>query len=44
MSGRRPDPMHDVLHLLVGLDEDAIRATSELRWRPATGMLVLVSA
>ena len=36
--------MYDVLHLLVGLDEDAIRTTAELRWRPATGMLVLVSA
>jgi undecaprenyl-diphosphatase len=36
--------MNHVLHLLVGLDEDAIRATADLRWRPATGMLVLVSA
>jgi membrane-associated phospholipid phosphatase len=36
--------MHDVLHLLVALDQDAIRATAELRWQPATGMLALVSA
>jgi membrane-associated phospholipid phosphatase len=36
--------MSDVLQLLVDLDHDAIRATTELRWSPATAMLVLVSA
>jgi membrane-associated phospholipid phosphatase len=36
--------MGNVLHLLVDLDHDAIRATGELRWGPATGALVFVSA
>jgi membrane-associated phospholipid phosphatase len=36
--------MSDVLHLLLSLDEDAIRATSELRWEPATAILTLLSA
>ena len=36
--------MGDVLHLLVDLDHDAIRATGELRWGPATAALVFVSA
>jgi membrane-associated phospholipid phosphatase len=36
--------MGDVLHLLVGLDHDAIRATGELRWGPATAVLALISA
>jgi membrane-associated phospholipid phosphatase len=36
--------MSNVLHLLVHLDEDAIRATTELRWPPMTAVLLLVSA
>jgi membrane-associated phospholipid phosphatase len=36
--------MGDVLKLLLSLDQDAIRVTGELRWSPATGVLVLVSA
>jgi membrane-associated phospholipid phosphatase len=36
--------MTDALQLLLSLDEDAIRATSELRWEPATALLTLVSA
>jgi membrane-associated phospholipid phosphatase len=36
--------MGDVLQLLVDLDHDAIRATSELRWAPATAVLALLSA
>src|SRR5687767_10611851 len=36
--------MSNVLQLLAGLDQDAIRATSELRWGPATAVLTLVSA
>jgi membrane-associated phospholipid phosphatase len=36
--------MSDVLQLLVDLDHDAIRATTELRWSPATAVLTLVSA
>jgi undecaprenyl-diphosphatase len=36
--------MSDVLQLLVGLDEDAIRATTALRFEPATGLLLLLSA
>jgi undecaprenyl-diphosphatase len=36
--------MSDLLQLLVGLDQDAIRATSELRWGPATAVLTLASA
>jgi membrane-associated phospholipid phosphatase len=36
--------MGDVLQLLVGLDHDAIRATGELRWAPATAALALISA
>jgi membrane-associated phospholipid phosphatase len=36
--------MSDVLRLLVHLDEHAIRATAELRWPPATAVLLLVSA
>jgi membrane-associated phospholipid phosphatase len=36
--------MSDVLQLLVDADHGAIRATSELRWSPATAVLTLVSA
>jgi membrane-associated phospholipid phosphatase len=36
--------MGDVLDLLVNLDHEAIRATGDLRWGPATAALVLVSA
>jgi undecaprenyl-diphosphatase len=36
--------MADVMQMLVGLDEDAIRATTALRWEPATGLLLLLSA
>jgi membrane-associated phospholipid phosphatase len=36
--------MTDVLQLLVDIDEDAIRATAGLRWEPATGLLLLLSA
>jgi hypothetical protein len=33
--------MSDVLQLLLSLDHDAIRVTGELRWDPATAVLVL---
>jgi undecaprenyl-diphosphatase len=36
--------MSDVLNLLVDLDHDAIRATAELRWSPATAILAVLSA
>jgi undecaprenyl-diphosphatase len=36
--------MREVLNLLVDLDHEAIRATGDLRWDPATVALVLVSA
>ena len=36
--------MSDALRFLLHLDEEAIRATSDLRWGPATWLLVLVSA
>jgi undecaprenyl-diphosphatase len=36
--------MREVLDLLVNLDHDAVRATGDLRWGPATAALVLVSA
>jgi undecaprenyl-diphosphatase len=36
--------MTHFLRLLVHLDEDAIRATAQLRWPPATAVLLLVSA
>jgi membrane-associated phospholipid phosphatase len=36
--------MGDVLDLLLKLDQEAIRATGDLRWGPATAALVLVSA
>jgi membrane-associated phospholipid phosphatase len=36
--------MGDALQLVLSLDEDAIRATSELRWEPATAILTLLSA
>ena len=36
--------MSDALQLLLNLDQEAIRATSELRWSPATAVLALVSA
>jgi membrane-associated phospholipid phosphatase len=36
--------MTDALQLLLSLDEDAIRATTELRWEPATWLLTLLSA
>ena len=36
--------MSHILRMLVEHDQDAIRATTELRWGPATGVLLLVSA
>jgi membrane-associated phospholipid phosphatase len=36
--------MGNALQLLVELDHDAVRATAELRWNPATAVLALVSA
>ena len=36
--------MNEVLQMLVDLDRDAIRATSSLRWSPATAVLALASA
>jgi undecaprenyl-diphosphatase len=36
--------MRDALQVLVDLDQDAVRATTELRWSPATAILALVSA
>lgn len=36
--------MGDVLQLLIDLDRDAIRATDDLRWEPATAVLGLISA
>ena len=36
--------MGNALQLLVGLDQDAVRATTALRWSPATAVLVLASA
>jgi membrane-associated phospholipid phosphatase len=36
--------MSHMLRLLVDLDQDAIRATTQLRWPPATGVFLLVSA
>jgi undecaprenyl-diphosphatase len=36
--------MSDSLHLLLNLDHDAIRATTELRWGPLTAVLALISA
>lgn len=36
--------MSDLLQLLVDLDRDAIRATGDLRWEPATAALAFVSA
>jgi undecaprenyl-diphosphatase len=36
--------MSHAFQLLVGLDHDAIRATSALRWGPATAILALASA
>jgi undecaprenyl-diphosphatase len=36
--------MSDVLNLIVDLDHDAIRATAELRWSPATAVLATLSA
>ena len=36
--------MSDALQLLLNLDQDAIRATSELRWEPATAVLTVASA
>ena len=36
--------MSDAIALLLSLDHDAIRATSELRWDPATAVFTLVSA
>ena len=40
----RAPGMTDALQLLLSLDEDAIRATSALRWEPATAILTLLSA
>jgi membrane-associated phospholipid phosphatase len=36
--------MGETLRFLLQLDQDAIRATGELRWAPATAVLALVSA
>ena len=36
--------MGTVLQTLAGFDHDAIRATAELRWAPATEVLALISA
>lgn len=36
--------MSDVLQLLVSLDQEAIRATTAVRWDPATAVLTLISA
>jgi undecaprenyl-diphosphatase len=36
--------MGNAVQLLVGLDEDAVRATTALRWSPATAFLLLASA
>lgn len=36
--------MGDLLQLLIDLDRDAIRATGDLRWEPATAVLALISA
>ena len=36
--------MGDLLQLLVNLDREAIHATSDLRWKPATVVLALISA
>jgi undecaprenyl-diphosphatase len=36
--------MNEVLHLMVSVDEDAMRVTRELRWEPATAVLALASA
>jgi membrane-associated phospholipid phosphatase len=36
--------MGNALQLLVDLDHDLVRATSELRWSPATAVLAFVSA
>ena len=36
--------MGDVLQLFVNLDQDAIRATRELRWAPATAVFAVASA
>jgi membrane-associated phospholipid phosphatase len=44
MEAGRPDDMGDVLRFLLQLDQEAIRATAELRWAPATGVLALLSA
>ncbi len=42
-SGERPPIMGTALQLLVELDHDAIRATTELRWNPATASFALAS-
>ena len=36
--------MSDVLELFVQLDQEAVRATSALRWEPVTAVLALISA
>ena len=36
--------MSDLLQLLINLDREAIQATSDLRWEPATVVLALISA
>jgi membrane-associated phospholipid phosphatase len=36
--------MGNALQLLVNLDHDAVRATTDLRWSPATAVLAFVSA
>jgi len=43
-TGRARLRMTDALQLLLSLDEDAIRATTALRWEPATAVLTLISA
>lgn len=36
--------MSDLLQLLINLDDHALRATDQLRWSPATAVLVLTSS
>jgi membrane-associated phospholipid phosphatase len=43
-SARRHWIMGNALHMLVGFDQDAVRATTALRWSPATVVLTLASA
>lgn len=36
--------MGDLLQLLINLDREAVQATGDLRWEPATVVLALISA